>query len=130
MATADGGIGRPSFADPVASVPQPILEIVMPHRFSKVLDGKVYFQFSREGITKSAEPFRYSVVLKFLKQWPSLDAVGSFIHKSWGLSSTLVISSIRRPRNVFTRMMNEADFTKALSRDVCEINGIYYWAFK
>lgn len=106
-----------------------MLEMVLPSRLPKVLDGEVYFQFSREEIIKSAEPFRFSVVLKFLKQRPSLDAVQAFIHNCWDLSSTPVVSSLRRPRNVFVCMANEANFMKALSRDVCEINGSFYRVF-
>ncbi|KAG7941496.1 hypothetical protein I3843_16G046700 [Carya illinoinensis] len=130
MATADGGTGRPSFADLVATVPQPIPETSLPFRTHKLLDGEVYFQFSREKISNFAEPFRYSVILKFLKQRPSLDAVRSFIHNRWGLSTSPIASSMRRPSNVFVRMANDADFTKALCRDVCEINGIPYRAFR
>ncbi|KAF5455055.1 hypothetical protein F2P56_024669 [Juglans regia] len=37
---------------------------------------------------------------------------------------------MRRPRNVFVCMANEADFTKALSQEVCEINGVFYRAFR
>ncbi|KAF5462891.1 hypothetical protein F2P56_018859 [Juglans regia] len=130
MAAADGGAGWPSFANLVAAVPQPIPEMVLPSRPPKMVDSEVYFQFTKEEIERSAEPFHYSVVLKFLKQRPSLDVVRAFIHNRWGLSAIPVVSSMRHPRNVFVRMANEADFTKALSRDVCEINGSFYRAFR
>ncbi|XP_035551728.1 uncharacterized protein LOC118349893 [Juglans regia] len=52
--------------------------MVLAPRIPKVLDGEVYFQFTKEEIARSAEPFRYSVVLKFLKNRPSLDAVVSY----------------------------------------------------
>ncbi|KAF5470378.1 hypothetical protein F2P56_010897, partial [Juglans regia] len=130
MAAVEGGTGRPSFADLVSAVPQPIPEMLLAPRVPKVLEGEVYFQFSKEEIARSAEPFRYSVVLKFLKNRPSLDAVRAFIHSRWGLTANPVVSAMRRPRNVFVRMVNEVDFTKALSREVCEINGLFYRAFR
>ncbi|XP_035549697.1 uncharacterized protein LOC118349401 [Juglans regia] len=130
MAAGEGGTGRPSFADLVSAVPQPIPEMVLAPRIPKVLDGEVYFQFTKEEIARSAEPFRYSVVLKFLKNRPSLDTVRAFIHNRWGLTATPVVSAMRRPRNVFVRMSNDVDFTKALSREVCEINGIFYRVFR
>ncbi|KAF5469004.1 hypothetical protein F2P56_013109 [Juglans regia] len=130
MAAIDGATGWTSFAELVAAVPQPIPEMMLLPRLLKVLDGEVYFQFLREEIIKSAESFRFSVVLKFLKQRPSLDVVRCFIHNHWGLSTTPVVSSMRRLRNVFVCMANEVDFTKALSRDVCEINGSFYRVFR
>ncbi|XP_041027001.1 uncharacterized protein LOC121267217 [Juglans microcarpa x Juglans regia] len=130
MAAADGGgTCWPSFADLVAAVPQPIPEMVLPPRAPKMVDGEIYFQFSKEEIERSAESFRYSVVLKFLKQRPSLDVVCAFIHSYWGLSALPVVSSMLRPRNIFVRMLNEADFSKALSRDVCEIHVSFYLVF-
>ncbi|KAF5458516.1 hypothetical protein F2P56_022539 [Juglans regia] len=129
MAVVDGATGWTLFAELVAAVPQPIPEMMLLPRLPKFLDGDIYFQFSREEIIKSTEPFRFSVVLKFLKQRPSLDAVRCFIHNRWGLSTTPIVFSMRRPRNVFVRMANEVDFTKALSRDVCEINGSFYRVF-
>lgn len=57
MVAANGGTGRPSFANLVAAIPQLILEMVLPPRPPKMVDGEVYFQFSREEITKLAEPF-------------------------------------------------------------------------
>ncbi|KAF5465161.1 hypothetical protein F2P56_015190 [Juglans regia] len=104
--------------------------MILALRPPKMVEGEVYFQFTKEEIARLAEPFCYSVVLKFLKNRPSLDAVRAFIHSRWGLMAILVVSSMRRPRNIFVRMANEADFTKALSREVCEINGIFYRAFR
>ncbi|KAF5442897.1 hypothetical protein F2P56_035507 [Juglans regia] len=130
MAAVEGGTGRPSFADLVGAVPQPIPEMLLAPKLPKMLEGEVYFQFTKEEIERSAEPFRYSVVLKFLKNRPSLDAVRAFIHSRWGLTASPVVSAMRRQRNVFVRMANEVDFTKALSREVCEINGIFYRAFR
>ncbi|XP_035542965.1 uncharacterized protein LOC118346064 [Juglans regia] len=130
MAAEDGGTGRPSFTNLVAVVPQPILEMVLAPGPLKMVEGEVYFQFTKEEIARSAEPFRYSVVLKFLKNRPLLDAMRAFIHSLWGLTAIPVVSSMRRPHNVFVHMANEADFTKALSREVCEINGIFYHAFR
>ncbi|XP_042958095.1 uncharacterized protein LOC122293630 [Carya illinoinensis] len=129
MAAIEGGTSRPSFANLEAAVPQPIPEMVLAPRIPKIVDGEVFFQFTKEEIARLAEPFRFSIVLKFLKQRPSLDAFRSFIHSRWGLSSTPVVSSMQRPRNVFVRMMSEADFTKALSREVCEINESFYRSF-
>ncbi|KAF5468915.1 hypothetical protein F2P56_013023 [Juglans regia] len=130
MAAVDGSSGRPSFADLVAAIPQPIPEMTHAPRPLKMVEGEVYFQFTKEEITRSAEPFRYSVVLKFLKNRPSLDAVRAFIHSRWGLTAIPVVSSMRRPRNVFVCMANEVDFTQALSQEVCEINGNFYCAFR
>ncbi|XP_042978785.1 uncharacterized protein LOC122309374 [Carya illinoinensis] len=130
MVAIKGGSSQPSFADLVAAVPQPIPEMVLAPRIPKLVDGEVFFQFTKEEIARSTKLCRFSVVLKFLKQRPSLDAVRSFIHSRWGLSSTPVVSFMWCPRNVFVRMMSEADFTKALSREVCEINGSFYRPFR
>ncbi|XP_035545051.1 uncharacterized protein LOC118348161 [Juglans regia] len=99
------------------------------HRGLKYVDGEICFQFSKEEIARSAEPFRFSIVLKFLKQRPSLDSIRSFINNRWGLSCMPTVSAMRRPRNVFIRMTNELDFLKALSREICDVYGIPYRAF-
>lgn len=79
MAVANGGTGQ-SFADLVAAVPQPIPEMVLAHRPPKMVDEEVYFLFSSEELAQSAEDFRFSIVLKFLMQHPSLNVVRAFIH--------------------------------------------------
>ncbi|KAF5466244.1 hypothetical protein F2P56_016189 [Juglans regia] len=118
-----------SFSDLVSAVPQPLPEMEVPFRYPKTIDGEMVFTFTAEEIEKTAQPFRYSIVLKFLRQRPSLDAVRSFIRSRWGLSNMPVISAMQRPRHVFVRMANEVDFCKALSRESCEINGVFYRPF-
>ncbi|KAF5449716.1 hypothetical protein F2P56_030133 [Juglans regia] len=93
------------------------------------MDGEVYFMFSKEEIVKSAEPFRLSLVLKFLRQRPSLDAIRLFIKNRWGLSGIAVVSAMRKPYNVFVRLTSEKDFNKVFSREVCDIDGVAYRPF-
>ncbi|XP_035539624.1 uncharacterized protein LOC118344002 [Juglans regia] len=130
MAAVDGhSSGRPSFAEMAVAAPQPLPEITVARRVPKVMDGEIFFQFSKEEINRSAEPFRFSIVIKFLRQRPSLDAIRAFIASRWGLSSTPMVSSMKLPRNAFIRLATEADFVKALSRESCEVNGVAYRAF-
>ncbi|XP_040987690.1 uncharacterized protein LOC121235413 [Juglans microcarpa x Juglans regia] len=69
------------------------------------------------------------MVLKFLRQWPSLDAIRMFIKNKWGLSGLAIVSSMRKPRNVFVRLTSEEDFNKAFSREVCDVDGVAYRPF-
>ncbi|XP_041009385.1 uncharacterized protein LOC121253439 [Juglans microcarpa x Juglans regia] len=46
-----------------------------------------------------------------------------------GLGRYPVVSTMRRPRNVFIRMVSEEDCMKALSREACDMDGIPYRAF-
>ncbi|KAG2679826.1 hypothetical protein I3760_11G069500 [Carya illinoinensis] len=112
-----------SFVELVSATPQPIPDVQLPPRVHKTMDGEVYFLFSKEEMLKSAEPFRFSLVLKFLRQRPSLDAIRIFIKNRWGLSGMAVVSIMRRPRNVFVRLTSEDDFNKAFSREACDVNG-------
>ncbi|XP_042962358.1 uncharacterized protein LOC122296621 [Carya illinoinensis] len=133
MAAVDGqppmaGLPR-SFADLVSIVPQPLPEVTVPFRQPKYVDGEVFFSFSSEELVKTAEPFRFSMVVKFLRQRPSLDSIRAFIRSHWGLSSLPVVSAMQRPRNIFIRMSNELDFLKALSRESCDIEGVPYRPF-
>lgn len=67
-----------------------------PFHVAKVIDGEFCVMFSRESIDCSAAPFKFSIVLKFLRQCPTLDVIRSFIHCHWEL-----VSVVRRPHNVF-----------------------------
>ncbi|KAG2721043.1 hypothetical protein I3760_02G063000 [Carya illinoinensis] len=115
-----------SFADLVSAVPHPIPDVHLAPKAHKTMDGEVYFLFSKEEIVKSAEPFRFSLVLKFLRQRPSLDAIRIFIKSRWGLYGIVVVSAMRKPRNVFVRLTSEEDFNKTFLREVCDINGVAY----
>ncbi|XP_035546509.1 uncharacterized protein LOC118348589 [Juglans regia] len=86
-------------------------------------------EFSKEETQRTAEPFRYSIVLKFLRNQPSLDAIRAFIHKRWNLDGIPVVSNMRHPRNVFIRMVLEEDCMKAMSREVNDIDGVPYRPF-
>ncbi|XP_042962411.1 uncharacterized protein LOC122296673 [Carya illinoinensis] len=118
-----------SFAELVSAAPHPIPDVQLPPRAHKTMDGEVYFLFSEEEMLKSAEPFRFSLVLKFLRQRPSLDAIRMFIKNRWGLSGMAVVSAMRRPQNMFVRLTSEEDFNKAFSREACDINGVVYRPF-
>ncbi|XP_042942631.1 uncharacterized protein LOC122276793 [Carya illinoinensis] len=113
-----------SFADMVSVVPQPLPEMEVAFRPPKIVDGEIIFHSSAEEIERTASPFRYSMVIKFLHPRPSLDDIRVFIRSRWGLSSMPVVSSMQQPRHVFIRMSNEDDFNKALSRDSCDVNGL------
>jgi hypothetical protein len=131
MAAAGGSKGPPtvagrtrSFAELVSVPPQPIPKVVIPFRAPQIVDGEACVQFSREEIEKSAVPFWFAMVMKFLKQRPSLDRICAFIHGRWGLVSQSVVSAMRKPRNVFVRFALEEDFIKAMSRESSEIDGV------
>ncbi|XP_040996123.1 uncharacterized protein LOC121242304 [Juglans microcarpa x Juglans regia] len=115
------------FMDPFQFHPLP--ELAVSHRAPKTKDGELFFQFSKEEIFRSAEPFRVSIVLKFLRNRPSLDAIRIFIRNRWNLEGVQVVSTMWRPRNVFVRMASEEDCMRALSREACDIDGIPYRAF-
>ncbi|XP_035546610.1 uncharacterized protein LOC118348650 [Juglans regia] len=129
MAAKNVEAGRRSFAELVSVVLQPLPELSVPHRGPKYVDVEICFQFTKEEIARSAEPFRFSVVLKFLRQRPSLDVIRSFIHLRWGLSCMPMVTAMRRPRNVFIRMTYEQDFLEAISLEACEVNGVQYRVF-
>jgi hypothetical protein len=108
MAAAEGSKGPPtmagrtrSFAELVSVQPQPIPEVVVSFRPPQVVDGEVCVQFSRDKIERSAAPFRFAMVMKFLKQRPSLVRIRAFINGRWGLVSQPVVSAMRKSRNVF-----------------------------
>jgi len=119
-----------SFAELVSVPPQPTPEVVVPFRSPQVVDGEVCVQFSKDEIERSAAPFRFAMVMKFLKQRPSLDRIRAFINGHWGLVSQPVVSAMRKPRNVFVRFSLEADFIKAMSRESSEIDGVNYRNFQ
>lgn len=80
---ADGALPGPSawvgrqrsFADMVANTQELLLEIDVPFRPAKIIDREFCILFSKEEVDKSADPFRFLMVLKFLRQRPSLDAI-------------------------------------------------------
>jgi hypothetical protein len=53
---------------------------VVPFRSPQVVDGEVCVQFSKDEIERSAAPFWFAMVMKFLKQRPSLDRICAFIN--------------------------------------------------
>lgn len=110
-------------------MPQLLPEMEVPFLPLKLIDGELCFTFSAEEIEKIAQPFRFSMVLKFLRQRPPLDTVRAFIRSRWGLSNMPVVSAMQHLRNVFIRMSSESDFNKALSRESCDVNGIPYRSF-
>lgn len=56
------------FADLVSQSPQAIPEVSVPFRQPKLVDGEVFDQFSKEELEKSVVPFKFAIVLKFLRQ--------------------------------------------------------------
>lgn len=93
--TATEITGQRSFMDLISMVPQPLPELSVAHRVPKCKDGELFFQFFKEEISRSAEPFRFSIVLKFLRQCPFLDAIWAFSCNPWGLDGTPVVSPMR-----------------------------------
>jgi len=94
------------------------------------VDGEVYVQFSRDEIERTVAPFRFAMVMKFLKQRTSLNRIREFINGRWGLVTQPVVSAMRKPRNVFVQFSLEADFIKAMSRESSEIDGVNYRNFQ
>ncbi|KAF5458293.1 hypothetical protein F2P56_022329 [Juglans regia] len=136
MAAAEGhqaiSVAAPrlrSFANMVLETPQHIPKVVVPFRSHKTIDGEVCVVFSKDELDRSAIPFQYSLIFKFLRRRPSLDSIRAFIRARWGLSNQLIISSMSRPQNVFVCLSLEEDFVKAFARENCEINGIPYRVF-
>lgn len=82
MATAGHAQGGPSvpnggqtFADLVGLKRHPLSEVKIPLCAPKTVDDAACVVFTKEEIALSAQPFRYSLVLKFLNQRPSLDNI-------------------------------------------------------
>lgn len=98
------------------NTPQAIPEVSIPLQQPKHVEGEVFVQFTKEELDRSAVSFQFYLVLKFLRQRPSLDRIRGFIHSRWGLSTHPVVSVMRRPRNFFVRFSNEDDFLKGISR--------------
>ncbi|XP_041025527.1 uncharacterized protein LOC121265935 [Juglans microcarpa x Juglans regia] len=136
MAVAGAPKGNPaptmrswSFADMVTQSPLHLPEVDILLRPPKMIDAELCVMFSPEEIHKSAQPFVFSLVMKFLRQRPSLDVIRSFVRSRWGLESQLVVSSMRKPRNVFLKFSKEDDFLKAFSREACDVEGVPYRFF-
>lgn len=85
-----------TFAELLSSVAQPIPNVHIPVKAPKTMDGEVCVLLSKEEIQKSVELFRYLMVLKFLRQRPSLDTIRLFINNRWGLSGMAVFSAMRK----------------------------------
>ncbi|XP_041009401.1 uncharacterized protein LOC121253453 [Juglans microcarpa x Juglans regia] len=108
---------------------QPLLEVKVSLQAPQMVEGEVCIIFSKEELDRYALPFQFSLVLKFLRQRPSLDTIRSFIRARWGLSKQPIVYSMLKPRNVFVRMTIEEDFVKAFARKSCEIDGFSYRPF-
>ncbi|XP_042973018.1 uncharacterized protein LOC122304820 [Carya illinoinensis] len=89
----------------------------------------MYFIFSKAEVQSSAEPFQFSVVLKFLRRRPSLDQIRSSIQNRWGLKAIPVIGQLRNPRNVLIRLVMEEDFISVMARGNSELLGVPYRIF-
>lgn len=63
----------------VSDFPQSISEVAVPFRAPTSVDGAICVLFSKKEIEQSVVPFKFSLVLKFLRQRPSLDTIRSFI---------------------------------------------------
>ncbi|KAF5459761.1 hypothetical protein F2P56_019681, partial [Juglans regia] len=105
-------------------------EVSIPFRPPKCVEGEFFVQFTKEELDRSAVPFRFSMVLEFLRQRPSLDRIRGFIHSRWGLTKQPVVSAMRKARNVFVRFSDEDDFLKSLSHESCDIEGVAYRPFQ
>lgn len=87
------------YVDIVVNRPQPLPEMEIPLREPNIsAEGEMFFLFSKTEILKFAEPFRYAVVVKFLRRRPSLDHVRGFIKNHWGLRAMPVVGQLRNPR--------------------------------
>ncbi|XP_042939652.1 uncharacterized protein LOC122274703 [Carya illinoinensis] len=133
MDAAGAAVGAParprSYADLVAQTPQPIPEVEVPLRPLKMFEGVPYVSFTKEEIDRSAQPFKFFLVLKFLRRRPSLDNIRAFCWWHWGLVFQPVISAMANPRSVFVCLSNEEDFIKGFSREAFEIDGVPYRVF-
>lgn len=85
---------------------------------------------SKEEFEHSAQPFKYSLVLKFMHRRPSLDHIKAFYRPRWGLVVQPVILAMANPRLVFVRLSNEEDFIKGFSREASKIDGVPYCVFQ
>lgn len=112
------------FMDVVAAKPQFLPGVDLPLCEPRFQDGTMFFLFSKIEIQQSAEPFRFSVVLKFLRRRPSLDHICDFIKNRWALKSIPVIGQLQNPRNVLVQMAKEEDFISVTTRGNSEIHGV------
>lgn len=124
MAAADANGGRRLYVGLVSTMLKPVPNLSVLLHALKTIDGELYFQFSKEEISCLEESFKFSIVLKFLKQRPSLDAIRAFIRSWWGLEGTPMVFAMRCPCNVFIHISSKANFFKALSREACDIDGV------
>lgn len=118
-----------SFADMVAQSPQPLSMVEVPFQLTKIIASEYCVIFSKEEVDQLATPFKYSMVMKFIRKRPMLDVIRYFIRSRWGLEFQPVVSAMRRLRKVFVHLQNEADFLKALLREVTNIDGVSYRGF-
>lgn len=118
-----------SFADRVSQSPLPLPEVNIPMKPPKMIDEELCVMFSPEEIHKSAQPFVFSLVMKFLRQRPSLDVIRSFVRSRWGLESQPMVSSMRKPIHVFLRFSKADDFLKDFSQEACDVEGVPYRFF-
>lgn len=96
-----------TFSDTVTQSPQPLPVIEVPLCAPKVIDGECCLLFSKEKTKRSTAPFKFSLVMKFLRQRPSLDGIRSFIRHRWGLNVQSVVFTMQRPFNLFIFPMNQ-----------------------
>ncbi|KAG2726153.1 hypothetical protein I3760_01G099400 [Carya illinoinensis] len=89
------GVGsRRGFSNVVVNRPQPLPSLDISVREPRFVDGEMFFTFSPAEVAKSAEPFRFAVVLKFQRRRPSLDQIRIFIKSRWGLKAMLVVGQL------------------------------------
>ncbi|KAG6707861.1 hypothetical protein I3842_06G053400 [Carya illinoinensis] len=115
------------FADLVENRPQSLPEMDLPIREPRFTEGEMFFFFSKAEIRQSAEPFRFSVVLKFLRRRPYLDHVRAFIKNRGGLCVMPVVGQLNSPRAVLIRLSNEEDFVSVMARGNAMFRGFLNW---
>lgn len=92
--------------------------------------GRSSCSFPEKKLSILVASFRFSMVMKFLGQRPSLDRIHIFISGRWGLFAQPVILAMRKPRNVFFWFSFEEDFFKAMSHESSDIDGVSYQNFQ
>lgn len=118
-----------SLVDIEMNRPQLLPRIDLLIREPRLNDGEIFFIFSKAEIKKFAEPFHFSVILKFLYRSPFIDIVRGFIKSRWNLHAMPMVGQLRNLRNLLVRLTNEEDFISVMARGNADIQRVPYKVF-
>lgn len=98
-------------------------------RFPTEIGGEKGFIFLEHEMSKAAEDFRFTLVLKFLRSCPSINLIRTTIIKTWGLTK-IPTMSFMDCFHVLIQMQNEKDFIHSWAREGRTLAGCYFHLFR